>query len=129
MDEARSERPVMDVRDLVADYPWDEVADPPGGSGALAHLDGSPMTDSEIEQWWSDRLRARQSIPLEPGNSGHRADYAELAEAATIAMITDDIALRVMSRDHLIRSKSAIGRPHDIAVVRQLRDIDQQKDR
>lgn len=60
MDETRSERSVMDVRNLVANYPWDEVADPPAGSGALTHLDGRPMTDAEIEQWWSDRLRARQ---------------------------------------------------------------------
>lgn len=50
----------MDVRDLIANYPWDDVAEPPAGSGAMAHLDGRPMTDGEIEQWWDERLRARQ---------------------------------------------------------------------
>ncbi|MGI8755500.1 MAG: hypothetical protein ACR2MB_06490 [Acidimicrobiales bacterium] len=49
----------MDVRDRVANFPWDEVADPPAGSGTMADLDGRPMTDTEIDQWWTDRLRAR----------------------------------------------------------------------
>lgn len=60
MDASRSPRSVMDVRDLVANYRWDDVADPPAGSGSMKHLDGEPMSDTEIEQWWSDRLRARR---------------------------------------------------------------------
>lgn len=60
MDTSPITRSVMDARDLVADYPWDEVPDPPAGSGAMTHPDGRAMTEAEIEQWWSDRLGARQ---------------------------------------------------------------------
>lgn len=57
---AEPERPVMDVRDLVARFPWDEVPDPAAGSGSMTDLDGRPMSDADIDQWWSDRLRARR---------------------------------------------------------------------
>lgn len=97
--------------------------------GGLDYDDIRHIGNFRVQTSAGDRLDILQSIPLEPGEAGHRARYAELAEDATIAMITDDVALQVMSRDHLIRSKSAIGRPHDIAVVRQLRDADQQKER
>lgn len=92
--------------------------------GGLGYDDIRHIGNFRIRTTAGDRLDVLQSIPLEPGATGHRASYAELADAASTAMITDDIALQVMSRDHLIASKAAIGRPHDIAVVRELRNSD-----
>lgn len=67
-----------------------------------------------------DRIDVLRSIPLEPGPRGHRARYAELAAAASIERVTDDIQIQLVSRDHLLRSKAAVGRPHDLAVIRDL---------
>lgn len=60
MAEPVSERPVMDVRDLVANFPWDEVPDPPAGSGTMTDLDGRPMTDER------DRPVVERPAPCPP---------------------------------------------------------------
>ena len=50
---------IADARQRVADFPWAEVPEPAAGSGAMTHEDGRIMTEAEVDEWFSDRLRAR----------------------------------------------------------------------
>lgn len=102
------------------DQDHDEYRRLPGG---IDYDDIRHIGNFRIRTASGDRLDVLQSIPLEPGEDGRRVRYADLDATASTAMITDDISLKVMSRDHLIASKTAIGRPHDIAVVRELRQL------
>lgn len=53
-----------------------------------------------------------------------RADYAMLDQAAAHLTIRGtDITIKVASIEHLIESKTAVGRPHDLSTVDQLRRI------
>ena len=75
-----------------------------------------------------DRIDVLRSIPLEPGPRGHRARYAELAATASIERVTEDVEIQLLSRDHLLRSKAAVGRPHDLAVIRDLTILDTRRE-
>lgn len=67
-----------------------------------------------------DRIDFLQAIPVEPGDTGHRATYAELEPTALNTRLADDVGILLVSRDYLIRSKNAIGRPQDRQVVAEL---------
>lgn len=51
---------VPDSIQRVKDYPWNEVADPPAGSGAMTDRDGRPLTEAAIDEWIAARLAARR---------------------------------------------------------------------
>lgn len=98
--------------------------------GGLEFEDVRHLGSFRVRTATGDRIDILRSIPLEAGDHGHRASYDELAVDATIEQVAQNVRVRLVSRQHLIRSKAAIGRPHDLAVIRDLtnqlaaRDLD-----
>jgi hypothetical protein len=104
-----------------ADPDGDESADvyrrPPGGFDA----DVVRHTPSfRVRTAAGDQIDILQSIPLTPGPDGERAGFEQLLEHSQEFMIRDDVSILVAGLEDLLHSKAAVGRPHDIAVVREL---------
>lgn len=51
---------VPDSIERIRDYPWDEVEEPPAGSGTMTDRNGRPLTQAEVDEWVEARLEARR---------------------------------------------------------------------
>jgi len=105
------------IRVGVDDDGQDRFASVPGGLDAddVRHLSSFRVRTRD-----GDLIDVLRSIPVEPGADGRRLEYAELVEDALVARLGDDVGIRIVSREILIRSKRAVGRRHDLAAVRDI---------